>query len=319
MIESEQDVERCREWLTQVVDIDCRSGGYDEADTLGAVEEIIQDMLGGPHPELLGEFAAKVKEGMAAHAEAERTWQERTVNDAITSAFEALTDRGVLAIEAIGTTVQEGRALVEHLAAGLRGVRGLVFFHRQDLERGVRGEGLYLAFDALGPGLPEPRPAGESAGAVRMGPQRADRNVAGSGAEAQEAASAIGREVVAVLKHYGVEAQWDGQAHSRIAIGPFPWRKRRATVAPPGPASPPPDADLGALPPAPAPVVCPDCKGRGWLPPLQEGGFADLCWCRGGARREPAAEAPAHVEASVVEATAAPGGGLLGRIKRWFG
>lgn len=87
-----------------------------------------------------------------------------------------------------------------------------------------------------------------------------------------------------------------------------------------GPAPPPPDADLGALPPASAPIVCPDCKGRGWLPPLQEGGFADLCGCRGGARRASATEATAAPEtAAPAGVEAPPGGGLLERIKRWFG
>jgi hypothetical protein len=238
--EEEQAVEECRGWLAEVVDVDCRSGAYDEASIVEAIAEIIEGELRAPHPELLRELTEKARAGLAAHEQAERAWQGRTVNDAIESAFAALADRGLLAAETLGSTVQEGWARAEVLAADLPGVRGCVFFHRQDLERAVRGEGLHLAFGALGSARPAaPEPA-EPGGVVRVGIQRVDANPVGRRADdEQEATRAIGREVVAVLKHYGVDTQWDGSARVRIAIPPFAWQRRRLTVAPPASAPPP--------------------------------------------------------------------------------
>jgi hypothetical protein len=298
--DEDQAVQACRDWLTSVADVDCRSGAYAGPDILAALAEIIDAELGAPHPALLAELTAQVEAGLAAQEQAERGFAGRTVNDAIESAFAALTDRGILAVEGLGSTVQEGAARAEAMADGLRGVRGHVFFHRQDLERAVRGEGLLLAFGARDVASPAPAspPAPDPlapAGTVRVGVQRADRNPTGPGAAGAEATRAIGREVVAVLRHYGVETQWDGRAVARIVIPPFPWQKRRTTVAPAAPAPPPAAADLGALPPPPpAPPVCPDCHGRGWLPPLQEGWGSELCWCKGGKRRPSSPPPPAE-------------------------
>lgn len=327
--DEEQAVAACRAWLTRVVDIDCRAGGYDEENILAALEENIVSELGGPHPALLAELSEKMRAGLDAQEEVERGFPARTVNDAIESAFTALTFRGVLAVEGLGSTTQEGWARAEALAQGVGGVRGCAFFHRQDLERAVDGEGLVLAFGALDGEREPPAETTAPGDVVRVGPQRADRNVGGPRARDAEATCAIGREVVAVLKHYGVETRWDGSAHTRIVIPPFPWQKRRTTAAAPPEVSPPLDSDLGAPAPAPAaPPACPDCRGRGWLPPLQEGWGSELCHCKGGKRRTsaPVEQAPAPVEQALAAdappvaapPAAAPPAGLLGRIKRWF-
>lgn len=347
MTEDELALEECRRWLEEVVDIDCRSGAFDEASIVEAAAEIIEEELGAPHPELLRELTERARAGLAAHEQAERTWRERTVNDAIESAFAALADRGFLAAETLGSTVQEGWARAHAMAADLPHARACVFFHRQDLERAVRGEGLHLAFGPLRPdgedaSAPAPVHPSEPGDVVRIGIQRADVNPVGGRGGDDEAARAIGREIVAVLKHYGVDAEWSGSARTRIAIPPFAWQRRRLTKAPPAPAPPPLTADLGALPPEPPPPpACPDCQGRGFLPPLREGWGSDLCWCQGGTRPRPAAPAeataassPAAPEdeapsspAAAAEETAPPSpaeeppverGGVRGWIKRWF-
>jgi hypothetical protein len=249
-VPTEEEISACREWLERVVDIDCRSGLYDEAAILGALEDIIEAELGEPSPALYDEAAARVKVGLEARAREEATWRERTVNDRIDGAFEDLDARGIVAAQALGFTVQEGAYLLDEKCAerGER-VRGSVFYHRQDLERGVEGGGLALAFTGYGP----------------------DRG----------ATEAIGREIVHVLQHHGLPVRWNGSPRTRIEIEPFVWQKRRVTKAPPGATAAPP------LPPIPQPpAACSTCRGRGWVATGDPATPAVPCACtRSGAGR----------------------------------
>ncbi|QAT84301.1 hypothetical protein EJ065_2729 [Corallococcus coralloides] len=79
--------------------------------------------------------------------------------------------------------------------------RGAVFFHGQDLERGVRGEGLLLAFGAY----------------------------ENDEAQQEAASLAIAREVRETLARHGVRTDWNGDVDERLLIPPFAWRKRRYT------------------------------------------------------------------------------------------
>jgi len=248
---SADQIAACRRSLERIVDIDCRAGVYDEANILEALQEVIEMELDEPSPALSEEFASRVRSGLEARAREEATWSERTVNDRLDSAFDDLDARGIVTAQALGSTLQEGASLLDDRCADQGGVaRGSVFYHRQDLENGVEGEGLCLAFTCYGP----------EAG----GPE------------------AIGREIVHVLKHHGVPVTWNGSERSRIEIDPFPWRKRGVTKAPPGAAAAPP-----VPPPAPPPAPCALCKGRGWVATSDPATPAVICGCktRGAAAR----------------------------------
>ena len=143
-VATEEELSACRAGLERVVRVDCRSGLYDEAEILEAVAEIIDAELGEPSAEILGEFAEKTRAGLEARAREEATWADRTINDRIEGAFADLDARGIVAAEqALGFTVQEGAARIdeERVRAREDEVRGSVFYHRQDLERGVDGRG----------------------------------------------------------------------------------------------------------------------------------------------------------------------------------
>jgi hypothetical protein len=213
---SEEEISACREWLESVVAVDCRAGVYDEANILEALQEIIETELGEPTPALLEDLTAQVRTGLAEHAREEATWSGRTTNDLLDSAFADLDARGVVTAQALGSTLQEGAALIDERCADRdEAARGSVFYHRQDLEDAVEGGGLSLAFVAYGP--------------------EAD-------------AAAIGREIVHVLSHHGLSVTWSGNPKQRIQLAPFAWQKRRATQAPPGAtaAPPPPRAAAGS-------------------------------------------------------------------------
>jgi hypothetical protein len=239
---SEAEISACREWLESIVAVDCRAGVYDEANILEALQEIIETELGEPTPALLEDLTAQVRAGLAARAREEATWRGRTANDRLDSAFADLDARGIVTAQALGSTLQEGASLIDDRCADRDdAARGSVFYHRQDLEDALEGEGLSLAFIAYGP---------------------------------ETDAAAIGREIVHVLTHHGLSVTWSGSPKQRIQIDPFVWQKRRATQAPPGAAAAPP-----VPAPPPAPVVCALCNGRGWVTPDPNQG-SELCACK---------------------------------------
>jgi hypothetical protein len=73
-------------------------------------------------------------------------------------------------------------------------VRGYAFFHMQDTEAAVEGDGLYLSYGAV--------------------------------ADGAGAAEAIGHAVVAALEAKGLDPVWDGEWSRRIFV-PMDWRRRR--------------------------------------------------------------------------------------------
>lgn len=74
--------------------------------------------------------------------------------------------------------------------------RGFVFFHEQDTERAVAGDGLTLAYGVFG-GDPD-------------------------------GTAAIGREVTAALTGAGLSVEWNGSPTERIRVAPLDWRIRLA-------------------------------------------------------------------------------------------
>jgi hypothetical protein len=133
---------------------------------------------------------------------AEATWESPTVNDRIRAAFADLHDQGILALENAGWNNHDGWVEVaearEELGADWG--EGATFFHEQDVERGVDGQGLMLVF---GP----------------FHPEQADDDAL---------AARIGHAVVAALRAHDVPTTWSGDIRTRIRIEPFPWQNRRA-------------------------------------------------------------------------------------------
>lgn len=135
---------------------------------------------------------------------AEKRWLARTTNDAIDEAFAALNRRGIVALQDAGGTSSMGWAEVNAIIAELeqrrKKVLGGVFYHSQDLARGVAGEGLWLTFGA------------------RDG--------------SDDGARKIAQLVRHALEEEGVDCEWNDQIDTRIRVLPFEWKKRRTTQPP---------------------------------------------------------------------------------------
>ena len=114
-------------------------------------------------------------------------------------AFRALNARGVLALENAGLDQRDGYDEFRRTLAAEPGperVIGYCFYHAQDVDSAIDGEGLYLAY-----GPRDPR----------------DETTSGS---------AVGQVVVDELKAAGLAPRWNGDYRRRIHIPDFDWKRR---------------------------------------------------------------------------------------------
>jgi hypothetical protein len=197
-----------RKYLLEWVTVAAKGGFERERELRREIEVRVRDETEEGDPALVEELRDLAKGLFAKLREKEQEWGRPTANDAIDSAFAALNRAGIVALQNAGYTMSDGwedcnEEASRRVEAG-RPPRGAAFYHGQDLERGVAGKGLMLAFGAYA-----------------------------TDKKAHDAASvAIGCEVVETLARFGVKTRWDETVRSRIAILPFGWQKRQFTKAP---------------------------------------------------------------------------------------
>ncbi|MEQ1507232.1 MAG: hypothetical protein ABMB14_33695 [Myxococcota bacterium] len=181
--------------------------GFHRHELCDEVEVRIHDLVGSVDTEINAEFVATTTERLRADLDAQRDreagWDDETINDRIDDAFDELWDRGIVALQNAGYTQSDGWDDANEAAVDVDEPRGAVFYHGQDTERAVKGDGLLLTFGAYS-----------------------------AGDDHDAASLEIGREVCEVLRKNGVDVRWDGTVADRIRIPPFEWRKRAFTEAP---------------------------------------------------------------------------------------
>jgi len=194
-------------YLRESLDVAARCGYGREEYVVERFEEQVRDELHDLAPQEreaeLATLRAELGRALTEQRAREETWGERTHNDRIDSAFAKLRVRGIVALEDAGYTMSEGWEDVHDARDEVDNAWGAVFFHRQDVERGVRGEGLLLAYGAFV-----------------------------DGDEHEPESLRVAREVCEVLGAEGVPTEWNGSLGSRVRIPPFEWCKRRWTRAP---------------------------------------------------------------------------------------
>lgn len=139
---------------------------------------------------------------LARKRAAEALWPQVTDVDRLHQAFERLHAQGICAVHWAGHDMAEGlEAVIEALReADEAGVAedhywGVCFFHSQDMDSALHGEGLLLAFDAIGSEV--------AADMVR-----------------------VGQAVCEAMKHEGLQTEWNGRANRRIKLPNFCWQRR---------------------------------------------------------------------------------------------
>ncbi len=172
-----------------------RSGFYDRKQLI----ELFCEEVYSPG-ELDADEVAAVIDAEFAQWEADKsTWPDITDCDRLNSVFDALNDRGVIALQNTGYTQGDGyddflEVYDDHPEP--TSVVGYCFYHGQDLERAVRGEGLNLAFGPVDANDEE-----------TLGPQ-------------------IGEMVREELNRAGFTVEWDGTFAKRIRVPYLVWQRR---------------------------------------------------------------------------------------------
>ena len=171
-------------------------GGFDER---ARIIELLCEEMYAPGELDEAEVIAAIDAAFASLARDKATWPATTDCDRLDGVFAALNALGIIALQNAGYTQSDGYDDINevyHRRSDRDKVTGYCFFHGQDLERAVHGEGLDLAF----------------------GPMDA-RNEETEGPR-------IGAMVVEELKRAGFAAQWDGTFAQRICIPAIDWKRR---------------------------------------------------------------------------------------------
>src|SRR5262245_22333096 len=171
-------------------------GGFEDRDS---ILEIFLEERYEPGELDAAEVEKAVDAAIAAHEASKATWSEVTDCDRLDQAFAALERRNVIALQNAGYTQSDGYSdFCEALddSPDPSKIIGYCFFHEQDLERAVSGEGLMLAF---GPTSPE------------------DEEVEGP---------KVGRIIVEELERAGLRTEWDGTFAQRINVPKIVWQRR---------------------------------------------------------------------------------------------
>ncbi|MEM7703856.1 MAG: hypothetical protein AAF251_18110 [Pseudomonadota bacterium] len=181
-----------REYLAEKFALGCER---DEARAY-ALEVLAGEMS---EEELAAEVDAFLPEVEAERTAEMATWPAITDCDRLDEAFADLKASGLLAEQnfwCCGTCALSdiNATLKKAKKSGGEVPRGYTFYHEQDTEQAVWGNGVCLNYGAE---------------------QRGDA-----------ASVAIGREVVATLERHGLQPEWDGDLDKRILV-PLDWKRRK--------------------------------------------------------------------------------------------
>lgn len=171
-----------------------RSHVWSGFDSPADVDQVIDDLLEGDADEAL--LRAAVGPEFARKAAAEATWPQTTDCDRLDAAFETLNAQGIIALQNAGYTMSDGISDVSEALhqRGREGVQGYCFYHGQDLERAVEGEGIMLAFGSL-----------DDDKAHKL---------------------EVGQKIREILEGCGFTVQWNGEAETRLNLPGLDWKRR---------------------------------------------------------------------------------------------
>ena len=194
-----------KKYLYAALETEVRAGYLNLDEILEGIPELLETNEGERNTELEAQLVRFVEAKMQNQLELEASWQGESINDRIDRAFEELSGIGIIAVQNAGYEWDSGwdevKSFAEEEQMQGRLPLGGVFFHGQDVTRGVNGKGLFLMFGAF-----EEDSEKKAAADLR-----------------------IGGQIVEVLNKHKIAVKWDGDVSSRIEILPFEWRKSRSS------------------------------------------------------------------------------------------
>jgi hypothetical protein len=177
---------------------DIATGFYD----LGQIRETAVDVYGDDEQYTPSEVEREVRRMLSTliseHEAAQKTWPARTDCDRLDAAFVALENDGVVARQNFSCCGSCGSSEIWDEVQVVRNAggptRGYVFYHQQDTESAIEGDGLYLNY--------------------------------GSCNDGEKEALGVAAMIVAQLEAHGLITKWNGTWNQRIGIE-IDWKRRR--------------------------------------------------------------------------------------------
>lgn len=174
-----------------------RSGFYSLEDIQNNIIEEIED--NGFEDEISEDWAYKqinaVNEELLKESE---SWGENTQTNRLIVAFDELAESKIIALHYTGYTMDDGEYEVIEVERTLNDnnekSEGYCFYHGQDLERAVRGDGLNISFQKINN-------------------------------ESDVVSKEIAKKIVAVLEKHDLKVDWNGKASSKILLPEFKWQR----------------------------------------------------------------------------------------------
>jgi hypothetical protein len=168
-------------------------------ETREQIIEVFCEELYGPGELDEADVASAVDSAFALLENERATWPSVTDCDKLDKVFTALEARGILGLQNAGYTQSDGyddfREVYKNHPYRDK-IVGYCFYHGQDLERAVKGQGLHLAFGPVDPKNEEVE-----------GPR-------------------IGAVIIEELGRAGFATQWDGTFGRRIHVQKIDWKRR---------------------------------------------------------------------------------------------
>lgn len=174
-----------------------RSGFYSLEEIQTNIIEEIED--NGFEDEITEEWAYnQINEVYGELLKESEIWGTNTKTNRLIAAFDELAASKIVALHYSGFTTDDGEYEVEEVERTLidndEKSEGYCFYHGQDMERAVRGEGLYITFQKL-------------------------NNV--SDVVSRE----VAKKIVDVLEKHDLKVDWNGKTTSRIFLPEFKWER----------------------------------------------------------------------------------------------
>ena len=192
-----QKMSEDQQFIFDIIYTQVRSGFYSLEEILEFVTEEIED--NGFEDEISEEWAQDqidmVYQKLLEESKSEEPFEP---TQRLIAAFDELAANKIIALHYAGYTIDEGEYEVTEIERVLidneTESEGYCFYHGQDLERAVRGEGLHLSFQKIN----------NESGAV---------------------SKEVAQKIIAVLEKHELKVEWNGKATARIFLPDFQWQR----------------------------------------------------------------------------------------------
>ena len=146
-----------------------------------------------------GDVESAIDSQLAKYEKEKSSYPQTTDCDRLDVAFKGMNDRGVIAMQNAGYTQSDGFDDVGesyNAHPDKSSILGYCFYHGQDLERAISGDGLNFAFGPVNP------------------------------ADEQTVGIDVGKIVREELEKAGLSVDWDGTFETRLSVPKINWQKR---------------------------------------------------------------------------------------------